>query len=261
LVGIDLVMVMGGDGVDAACLDRRLIAWLQRAGRVGARMASICSGSLVLAAAGLLDDRMATTHWSRSRQFATDFPAVRLRPDRIHVREPAVCRGHLQLPEVWTSAGMTAGIDLCLAMLSHDHGEPLAREAARQLVVERRRPGGQSQFSPLLDLQQPDGRFGALLDQVRSRLSEDHRVDALAARACMSPRHFARCFRAETGATPAQAVERVRVEAARAALQCGQPSVQRIAEECGFGNAERMRRSFQRLLGRPPAAFRLVRDG
>ncbi len=253
---VDLVMVIGGDGVDAACLDRRLIAWLQRASRSGARMASICSGSLVLAAAGLLDGRMATTHWSRSRQFATDFPAVHLRPDRIYVREPALHRAGQLQPEVWTSAGMTAGIDLCLALLAHDHGEALAREAARQLVVERRRPGGQSQFSPLLDLQRPEGRFGGLLEQVRSRLQDDHSVEALAARACMSPRHFARCFRAETGASPAQAVERLRVEAARTALQGGQPSIQRIAEDCGFGNAERMRRSFQRLLGRPPGAFR-----
>ena len=254
LSDLDLVMVIGGDGVDAACGDARLIGWLQRAGRSGARIASICSGSLVLAAAGLLDDRTATTHWSRGRQFATDFPAVRLQPDRIYVREPAV-RAQ-QRPEVWTSAGMTAGIDLCLALLAHDHGEEIAREAARQLVVERRRPGGQSQFSPLLDLQQPDGRFGALLDDVRRDLRRDHRVEELAERACMSPRHFARCFRAETGATPAQAVERLRVEAARAALESGAASVLRVSLDCGFGNTERMRRAFLRLLGRPPAAFR-----
>ncbi len=253
---VDLVMVIGGDGVDAACRDARLIAWLQRAGRSGARIASICSGSIVLAAAGLLDDRGATTHWSRSRQFATEFPAVRLQPDRIFVREPAVRRRSERLPEVWTSAGMTAGIDLCLALVARDHGEEVGREAARQLVVERRRPGGQSQFSPLLDLQRPDGRFGPLLDHVRGNLRQDHRVDTLAARACMSPRHFARCFRAETGATPAHAIERLRVEAARAALEGGLPSIERIARDCGFGNTERMRRSFQRLLGRPPAAFR-----
>jgi transcriptional regulator GlxA family with amidase domain len=253
---IDLVMVIGGDGVDAACRDRRLVGWLQRASRSGARMASICSGSLLLAAAGLLDQRTATTHWSRSRQFATDFPAVRLQPDRIYVREPASSGSGQSLPEMWTSAGMTAGIDLCLALIGHDHGEALAREAARQLVVERRRPGGQSQFSPLLELQRPEGRFGGLLDHVHSHLRDDHSVDALAARACMSPRHFARCFRAETGATPAHVVERMRVEAARTALESGLPSVQRIAEDCGFGNAERMRRSFQRLLGRPPGAFR-----
>lgn len=253
---IDLVMVIGGDGVDAACRDGRLIGWLQRASRSGARIASICSGSLVLAAAGLLDQRTATTHWSRSRQFATDFPAVQLRPDRIYVREPASVRGQPRQPEVWTSAGMTAGIDLCLALVGHDHGEALAREVARQLVVERRRPGGQSQFSPLLELQRPEGRFGGLLDHVRSHLREDHSVEALAARACMSPRHFARCFRLETGTTPAHAVERMRVEAARTALESGLPSVQRIAEDCGFRNTEHMRRAFQRLLGRPPGAFR-----
>lgn len=258
LTGIDLVMVIGGDGVDAACRDAALIAWLQRAGRAGLRMASICSGSLVLAAAGLLDERTATTHWSRSGQFAREFPAVRLQPDRIYVRERATGRGVLARPELWTSAGMTAGIDLCLALVAHDHGEDLAREAARQLVVERRRPGGQSQFSPLLDLQRPEGRFGPLLEHVRRHLREDHSVDALAARTCMSPRHFARCFRTETGATPAHAVERLRVEAARTALESGQPSVQRVAADCGFGSTERMRRSFQRLLGRPPGAFRKV---
>ncbi|MFG6428292.1 GlxA family transcriptional regulator [Roseateles sp. LYH14W] len=251
---LDLVMVIGGDGVDAACQDAALVAWLRRAARSGARITSICSGSLLLAAAGLLDERTATTHWSRSRQFATDFPAVRLQPDRIYVREPEVRQQGL--PELWTSAGMTAGIDLCLALLAHDHGEDIAREAARQLVVERRRPGGQSQFSPLLDLQRPDGRFGALLDEVRRDLARDHRVEDLAAQACMSPRHFARCFHAETGTTPAQAVERLRVDAARAALEGGSASVLRVSLDCGFGSTERMRRAFLRLLGRPPAAFR-----
>ncbi len=257
---VDLVMAIGGDGIDAACRDTRLTGWLQRAGQSGARMASICSGSLLLAAAGLLDDRTATTHWSRSRQFASDFPAVRLQPDRIYVRESARRRRSQRMPEVWTSAGMTAGIDLCLALVAHDCGEDVARDAARQLVVERRRSGGQSQFSPLLDLQRPEGRFSELLDHVRQHLKLDHRVDQLAARACMSPRHFARCFLAETGASPAHAVERLRVDAARAALEAGLPSVQRIAEDCGFGNTERMRRSFQRLLGRPPAAFRKANE-
>ncbi|MFG6466599.1 GlxA family transcriptional regulator [Roseateles sp. BYS87W] len=251
---LDLVMVIGGDGVDAACQDATLMAWLRRAARSGARMASICSGSLVLAAAGLLDGRSATTHWSRGRQFAQDYPRVQLEPDRIYVREPAQ-RG-TGLPEVWTSAGMTAGIDLCLALLAHDLGEDVAREAARQLVVERRRPGGQSQFSPLQDLQPPDGRFAPLLDAVRNDLAADHSVEALAARACMSPRHFARCFRAETGTTPAHAVERLRVEAARAALEAGATSVLRVAQTCGFGQPERMRRAFVRLTGRPPTAFK-----
>lgn len=256
----DLVMVIGGDGVDAACTDAKLMAWLRRAGLSGLRLSSICSGSLVLAAAGWLDERCATTHWSRSRQFARDYPRVQLQPDRIFVHEPAVS-GHPhapagELPEVWTSAGMTAGIDLCLALVAHDQGEAVAREAARQLVVERRRPGGQSQFSPLLELQPPEGRFVALLDHVRSHLQSDHRIEELAARVHMSPRHFARCFREETGATPAHVVERLRVDAARSALEGGTVSVARVAQACGFGNAERMRRSFQRLLGRSPAGFR-----
>ena len=259
LAAVDLVMVMGGDGVDAACRDVRLIRWLQRASESGARITSICSGSLLLAQAGLLDQRTATTHWSRGRQFATEFPAVQLQPDRIYVREPAIAHRAQRRPEIWTSAGMTAGIDLCLALVAHDCGEELARHAARHLVVERRRAGGQSQFSPLLELQRPEGRFGELLEQVRRNLKLPHRVEDLAAWVCMSPRHFARCFRAETGATPAQVVERLRVDAARAALESGLPSVQRIAEDCGFGSAERMRRSFQRLLGRPPAAFRKAR--
>jgi transcriptional regulator GlxA family with amidase domain len=258
LDGIDLVMVIGGDGVDAAGRDPTLVRWLRRAGASRTRIASICSGSLVLAAAGLLDGRAATTHWSRSRQFHVEYPAVRLQPDRIYVREPARRSRVHPHPEIWTSAGMTAGIDLCLALIGHDHGEALAREVARQLVVERRRPGGQSQFSTLLELQRPDGRFGALLDHVRTHLHESHDVESLAARACMSPRHFARSFRAETGTTPAHAVERLRVEAARAALESGGASVQRAALDCGFGNTERMRRSFVRLIGRPPAAVRRV---
>ncbi len=264
---VDVVMVIGGDGVDAACLDTKLMAWLRRAstggGSKGARITSICSGSLVLAATGVLDHRAATTHWSRRRQFERNFPLVALQPDRIHVREPA-SRGRANAahrPEIWTSAGMTAGIDLCLALCAHDHGEELAREVARQLVVERRRPGGQSQFSTLLELQRPEGRFGALLEHVRQRLGALHSVDSMATWACMSPRHFARSFRAETGSTPAHAVERLRVEAARAALESGGAPIQSVAADCGFGTGaagtERMRRSFVRLLGRPPAAFRV----
>jgi len=250
----DLVMVIGGDGIDAACRDARLLRWLQRAARSGARMASICSGSLLLAAAGLLDARAATTHWSRGPQFLRDFPAVRLQADRLYVREPGRADG--SRPEIWTSAGMAAGIDLCLALVARDCGEAVAREAAHQLVVERRRPGGQTQRSALLELQQPEGRFGALLEHIRQHLGKTYSVEAMAALACMSPRHFARCFVVETGSTPAHAVERLRVEAARALLEGGQPSVQRVAELCGFGHPERMRRAFQRLLGRAPTAYR-----
>ena len=247
----ELLMLSGGDGVDAACRDARLLRWLQRAARgPRRRIASVCSGSLLLAAAGLLDGRAATTHWSRTQQFRQAHPQVRLQPDRIHTRDG----------RFWTSAGISAGIDLALALIAHDHGEALARRVAQQLVVYHRRPGGQSQFSALLELQRPQGRFAALLDHVRSHLAERHAVEDLAARACMSPRHFARAFRAETGSTPARAVERLRVEAARAALASGAASVQQVVRDCGFGTGlgagERMRRAFQRLLGQPPAALK-----
>jgi transcriptional regulator GlxA family with amidase domain len=243
----DLLMLAGGDGVDAASTDSRLLRWLQRAaGSDGVRVTSVCSGSLLLAQAGLLDGRAATTHWSRTRQFQQQHPQVRLQPDRIYTRDGAL----------WTSAGITAGIDLALALVAHDLGDAVARAVAQQLVVYHRRPGGQSQFSSLLDLERPQGRFAPLLDHVRRHLAQRHSVDDLAAQACMSPRHFARAFRAETGSTPAHAVERLRVEAARAALASGQVQVQQVVRDCGFGHAERMRRAFIRLLGQPPAAVK-----
>jgi transcriptional regulator GlxA family with amidase domain len=151
---------------------------------------------------------------------------------------------------------VTAGIDLTVAMIAEDHGQDLARAVAQELVVYYRRPGGQSQFSSLSALQGSHGRFDSLLDHVRSNLRARLRVEDLAAHASMSPRHFAREFRARTGVTPAKAVERVRVEAARTALENGAASVQRVALDCGFGDVERMRRSFTRLLGMPPSALR-----
>jgi transcriptional regulator GlxA family with amidase domain len=224
-----------------------MLRFVQRvAARPQARVASVCSGSLLLGAAGLLDGRRATTHWSRTRQFERQLPNVQLDADRIFVREGSV----------WTSAGVTAGIDLAVAMIAEDHGHELARAVAQELVVYYRRPGGQSQFSSLSALQSSDGRFDALLDHVRSNLQARLSVEDLAVEACMSPRHFAREFRARTGVTPAKAVERVRVEAARTALENGAASVQRVALECGFGDVERMRRSFTRLLGMPPSALR-----
>ncbi len=243
----DMLMVSGGDGVDRACADPRLLRWLQQAhADPRLRITSVCSGSLLLAAAGLLDGHAATTHWSRTRQFQQRHPQVQLQADRIYTRD-----GRL-----WTSAGITAGIDLALALIAHDLGEAVSRQVAQQLVVYHRRPGGQSQFSALLDLQRPQGRFAALLDHVRCHLADGHGVESLAARACMSPRHFARAFAAETGSPPARAVERLRVEAARAALESGAASVQQVVRDCGFGQPERMRRAFVRLLGQPPAAFR-----
>ena len=244
---VDTLLVSGGPGVDDALADDAVLRFVRRvAARPHARVASVCSGSLLLGAAGVLDGRRATTHWSRTRQFERQLPRVRLDADRIFVNEGSV----------WTSAGVTAGIDLAVAMIAQDHGDELARAVAQELVVYYRRPGGQSQFSSLSALQSSHGRFDALLDHVRANLRARLSVDELAAHACMSPRHFAREFHARTGVTPAKAVERVRVEAARTALENGAASMQRVAIDCGFGDVERMRRSFTRLLGVPPSALR-----
>lgn len=242
----DTLLLAGGDGVDAVIAQPKLLRWLQRAAAGRVRVASVCSGSLWLAAAGLLDGRRATTHWCRTPQFARDHPQVRLQPERIHVQDG----------RFWSSAGISAGIDLALALVAQDHGEALARQVAQQLVVYYRRPGGQSQFSQLLQLQRGEGRFAALLDEVRSHLAQRHGVADLAERARMSPRHFARAFLAETGSTPARAVERLRADAARAALASGTASVQAVARQCGYANPETMRRSFVRLFGLPPSAVR-----
>ncbi|MED5621464.1 GlxA family transcriptional regulator [Ideonella sp. BN130291] len=243
-------IVSGGEGVDAALQDAAVMRLLQRMSRhARIRIASVCSGSLLLAGAGLLDGKPATTHWSRTRQFQQRFPQVQLDADRIFTR------AH----NVWTSAGITAGIDLALAMIAEDFGQELAQAVARELVVYYRRPGGQSQFSALLSLQTKEHRFDGLLDDVRGQLMERHSVEDLASRAHMSPRHFARAFRDETGVTPAKAVERLRVEAARSALDAGAASVQKVARDCGFGDPDRMRRSFIRILGVPPSALRRSR--
>lgn len=240
------LVVSGGPGVDAAMHDARLLRFIRSARERKLRIASVCSGSMLLAAAGLLEGRTATTHWSRTAQFKRLFPAVKLEADKIFVADD----------DTWTSAGVTAGIDLSLALIARDLGEDVARAVAQELVVYYRRPGGQSQFSALLTLQGAQSRFDPLLDHIRRNLRERHSVEQLAERACMSPRHFARAFHAETGVTPAKAVEKIRVEAARTAFEGGAVSVQRVAAECGFGDAERMRRSFARLLGMAPSALR-----
>jgi transcriptional regulator GlxA family with amidase domain len=162
---------------------------------------------------------------------------------------------------VWTSAGITAGIDLALAMIAEDLGEAVAKSTAQQLVVYRRRPGGQSQFSALLELERPQARFSALIGWARERLAEPLSVEQLADRAAMSPRHFARAFAAETGVTPAKAIERLRVEAARSRVEGGPEPIDRIAGDVGFGDPERMRRAFLRAFGQPPQALRRAARG
>jgi transcriptional regulator GlxA family with amidase domain len=243
---IDTLVVTGGDGSRNSMRNQRTLRFIRACAAKARRTASVCSGTYLLAAAGLLDGKRATTHWSRSGDFARRFPSVRLEPDRIFVRED----------RVWTSAGITAGIDLSLALIEEDLGERVARSTAQQLVVYYRRPGGQSQFSALLDMERASGRFAALLDHVRRGLSARHSTVDLAAHVCMSPRQFFRAFHAETGLTPAKAVERLRAESAHAALGQSGRSVQEVARSCGFGSAERMRRAFLRVFGTPPSALK-----
>ncbi|MGA2485050.1 MAG: GlxA family transcriptional regulator [Roseiarcus sp.] len=242
----DTLVVAGGLGTYEALKDEGILACLREAARDCRRVASVCSGAFLIAEAGLLDGKRATTHWSRSRQFAERYPNVRLEPDRIFVRDG----------KIWSSAGITAGVDLALALIAEDLGEPVARRVAQQLVVYRRRPGGQSQFSALLEMERPDGRFGPLLGWARERLGESLTVERLAERAAMSPRNFARRFAEETGVTPARAVERLRVEAARERVEGGRAPIEAIAAETGFGDPERMRRAFLRAYGQPPQALR-----
>ena len=240
------LVVAGGLGVESVIACRRTLNFVRRLARSGVRVASVCSGAYVLAAAGLLDGRKATTHWCRTQDFVSRYPAVRLDPDRIFLREG----------NIWTSAGITAGIDLALALVAEDHGEAVAKEVASQLVLYHRRSGGQSQFSSLLEFKAPDGRFGPLLAWVREHLDQPLTVEVLADRAGLSARHFARAFTAETGSTPSKAVERLRLEVARERVQSSGELIERVAEATGFGDAERMRRAFVRAFGQPPQSLR-----
>ncbi|AZM92107.1 MULTISPECIES: GlxA family transcriptional regulator [Streptomyces] len=230
-----------------ADFEPRLTRWLRAYGGRAGRLVSVCTGGLLLAEAGLLDGRRATSHWSVCERMARDYPLVSVEPDPIYVRDGPVA----------TSAGVTAGIDLALALVEEDLGRDAALVIARHLVVFLRRPGNQAQFSaqlaaqtarrePLRDVQQwiaehPDGDLG---------------VEALAARAALSPRHFARAFQAETGVTPGRYVERVRVEHARRLLEEGGEGIAQIARSCGYGTPEALRRAFVKTLGQPPAEYR-----
>ncbi|MGE0596697.1 MAG: GlxA family transcriptional regulator [Hyphomonadaceae bacterium] len=244
LDAIDTLIAVGGNGTPAAMRDTALIAFLRRAhGRVR-RIGSVCSGAFLLAAAGLLEGRRATTHWRQAPRLRAAFPAVRVEPDCIYIEDKGV----------WTSAGVSAGIDLALAMIAADLGAKAATAVAREMVVHAQRPGGQAQHSALLDLGGGE-RFAELNAWMRENVRGDLSVDALARRAAMSPRNFARAYAAATGVTPAKAVERLRAEEARAALERGQP-IKLAAAHAGFNDTERMRRAFIRLYGAPPAALR-----
>jgi transcriptional regulator GlxA family with amidase domain len=243
---VDTLMVAGGPGVDAAAENPVLVDWVRARAGEARRAASVCTGAFLLAAAGVLDGRRAVTHWSFCAELARRFPAVRVEADPIFVRDGPV----------WTSAGVTAGIDLALALVEQDLGRAAALAVARYLVVFLKRPGGQSQFSAALSLQTAEDRFGALHDWVNGHLADDISLPILASRAGMSERSFSRRYAEATGMTPGRAVERLRVEAARRLLSESRLPVKRIAQRCGFGSEETMRRSFLRLLAATPQDYR-----
>jgi transcriptional regulator GlxA family with amidase domain len=245
--GIDTLVAVGGSGVDTARHDAALVAWVAAAGRTARRVTSVCSGVFLLGAAGLLGGRRVTTHWSRADQLACEHPEAIVDCDPIFVRDGPV----------WTSAGVTAGMDLALALVNQDLGREVAHAVACALVLHLRRPGNQSQFSvPLSSAQPSSDPIRAAVAAVHADPGAAHRVAQLAAHARLSPRHLQRRFTAEVGVPPASYVERVRIEAARRALVDGEDPVEVIAARCGFGTAETLRRAFHRHLGIPPSEYR-----
>lgn len=244
---IDTLLVPGGAGVREAVRDRALLAFLRRAAGRSRRVAGVCSGAFLLAQAGLLDGRRATTHWADAERLARAFPAVRVDPDPIYVRDG----------NVYTSAGVTAGMDLALALVEEDCGREAALAVARRLVLFLKRPGGQSQFSTQLRVQLSDRPpLRELQGFIADHPTADLSVEALARRVAMSPRHFARVFARELGVTPARYVERARVEVARRWLEDSQQPVESVAPESGFGSAETLRRAFLRNLAVTPIEYR-----
>ncbi|TAL83728.1 MAG: GlxA family transcriptional regulator [Beijerinckiaceae bacterium] len=223
-----------------------VLDFVNRSMRLSRRVAAPCTGAFVLAQAGVLDGRRATTHWFFARDLQQRFPGLKVEEDRIFIIDG----------QVWTSAGMTASIDLALAMVEKDHGVELARSVARKLVVYHRRAGGQSQFSALQELEPKSDRIQKALDYAHRNLRRALSVEELADAAGLSPRQFSRAFKAETGQSPAKAVETLRVEAARLLMEQGRHSMDVIADETGFADRERMRRAFLRILGQPPQAVR-----
>jgi len=244
---LDTLIVAGGFGYKGALHDADLMRWLPRAAQRSRRVASVCTGAFVLAGAGLLDGRRATTHWASCEWLAQKHQQVDVENDAIFVRDG----------DVWTSAGVTAGMDLALALVEDDLGPELARETARWLVLFLRRPGGQSQFSAQLS-GAPATRDSLrdLQAWIPANVNADLSVPALAERVHMSPRNFARAFRNEVGMTPAAFVEAARVEQARIALEGSSAGIDQIARDSGFGTVETMRRAFHRRLGVGPNAYR-----
>jgi transcriptional regulator GlxA family with amidase domain len=243
---LDTLLVAGGPGVHAAAENPAVLNWLRRRAGRARRVASVCTGAFLLAAADLLNGRRAATHWRHCAELASRHPAIRVEADPIYVRDGSV----------WTSAGVTAAIDLALALVEEDAGRALSLAVARHLVMFLKRPGGQAQFSTVLSLQGAEDRFGDLHAWMSGRLNGDLSLPALARKAGMSERSFSRHYAQSTGLTPARAVERLRVEAARRLLSDTRLPVKRIAVRCGFGSEETLRRSFGRLLASTPQDYR-----
>jgi transcriptional regulator GlxA family with amidase domain len=245
--GLDTLLVAGGDGTAAAMGDRALLAWLRRMAPRVSRLGSVCSGTFVLAEAGLLDGRRVTTHWAVCQALAARYPTVQVDPDPIFVRDG----------QLITSAGVTAGMDLALALVEDDHGRDVALEVARQLVLFLRRPGGQSQFSAQLAAQAAEREpIRELQAWIGEHPDADLAVPALAQRAAMSPRNFSRVFAQQVGMTPGRYVEAVRVETARRRLEESADGVEGVAAAAGFGSSESMRRAFLRTVRVAPNAYR-----
>ncbi|WLH21779.1 DJ-1/PfpI family protein [Pseudomonas sp. FP215] len=242
----DTLVIAGGWGVYGVAEDPALVQWVRDKSRHTRRMASVCTGAFLLAASGLLDGCRVATHWTRCEELARKFPALTVEANPIFIQQGAM----------WTSAGVTAGIDLCLALVEEDLGRAIALEVARHLVVFLKRPGGQSQFSVTLSLQKSDSRFAELHAWIADNLTLELSIATLAAQAGMSERSFVRHYRTETGQTPARAVELIRVENARRQLADSTTSIKRIAMQCGFGCEETLRRSFLRALSVTPQAYR-----
>jgi transcriptional regulator GlxA family with amidase domain len=244
---IDTLLVAGGLGVRAAEGDRRFVDAIAAAAARSRRVTSVCTGAFLLAQAGILEGRRVTTHWASADLLASEHPSVEVEPDRIFVRDG----------DVWTSAGVTAGIDLALALVEEDHGRDAALEVARWLVVFAKRPGGQTQFSAALSAQTAER---APIREAQERVQADPAapltVEMLADGACMSVRNFARAFKRDVGMTPAAYVEAVRVERARQLLETTATGTEQVALACGFGTVETFRRAFRRRLGVSPGQYR-----
>lgn len=255
------VMTSAGFGVETSAFDERsfdtllvmgdnlirptspgMVKFLRNASLTTRRLGSICTGAIVLAEAGLLDGRRATTHWCHASALQRAYPKVRVEEDRIFINDG----------NIWTAAGMSACVDLALALVEKDLGAQVARVVARQLVVYHRRAGGQSQFSVMLELEPKTDRIQAALTYAKHNLKSTLSVEELASAANLSPRQFSRVFHAETGQSPAKAIENLRVEAARLMMETGRHSIDVVASDTGFGDRERMRRAFIRAFGQPP---------